>query len=303
MKKIYDKLETAGIFGLLIAIKNYVLPHRLREYSRFKDLFQSKIGLEIGGPSKRMFGREGHIPIYPIASRIDNCNFSRNTIWEGKVDEGDNFIFNKRVAPGRQYICEASNLGFVKDSSYDFILSSHCVEHLANPLKAVTEWVRVLKEGGLLVLVIPHKDGTFDHRRLVTSLEHLISDLVNDTDEGDLFHMEEILRSHDLERDPGAGDFKSFQARSNRNFENRGLHHHVFDTSLVIEMVDFMRLQILTVEPFCPFHIAVIARKVIPNQMVCNRKFKSDDAKHNFFSPFPSDRMAHHRVGPISLPS
>jgi SAM-dependent methyltransferase len=293
MKKIYEKLKTAGVKGLVYAGKNYFAPYRLRDYSKFKSSFQSKVGLEIGGPSKRMFGRQGHIPIYPIAKRIDNCNFCRNTVWEGDIDEGDSFVFNKGAAPGTQYICEASNLGSVKDYSYDFILSSHCVEHLANPLKAITEWVRVLKQDGLLVLIIPHKDGTFDHRRLVTSLEHLVSDLVSDTDEGDLTHLAEILRFHDLERDPGAGDFKSFQERSNSNLENRCLHHHVFDTSLVVDVVDFVRLQILTVEPFCPFHVAIVARKMIPNQMVCNKKYQGADARHCWSSPFPSDRVGH----------
>lgn len=291
MNKIYRKLKTAGIRGLLNAAYNYFVPYRIKSYPKFKSFFQSRVGLEIGGPSQRMFGRQGHIPIYPIATRIDNCNFGSNTIWEGKVVEGDNFHFNKGRTPGTQYIGEANNLGFIKDSSYDFILSSHCIEHLANPLKAIAEWIRVLKEDGLLVLIIPHKDGTFDHRRLVTSLEHIIQDFDNKTDEGDLTHLEEILELHDLKKDQGAGDFKSFQERSARNLENRSLHHHVFDTRLVVEVVDYMKLQILMVEPFCPFHIAVIARKMLHNQKVCNTKYKGGGAHHCWFSPFLSDRI------------
>ena len=32
--------------------------------------------------------------------------------------------------------------------------------------------------GGALLLVVPHREGTFDHRRPVTELEHLVADFV-----------------------------------------------------------------------------------------------------------------------------
>lgn len=85
-------------------------------------------------------------------------------------------MFNKGSPPGHQYFGEANCLGFIDDSSYEFVLASHCIEYLANPMQGLAEWIRVLKHDGLLVLVIPHKDGTFDHRRPVTSLEHLVHD-------------------------------------------------------------------------------------------------------------------------------
>ena len=72
------------------------------------------------------------------------------------------------------------------------------------------------------------------------------------------------------------------------------LHHHVFDTRLVVEVVDYMKLQILMVEPFCPFHIAVIARKILPNQKICNTKYRASDAQPCWVSPFPSDRIVPH---------
>jgi SAM-dependent methyltransferase len=288
---LYRKLRSDGIGGLLRAVYYRVLPKRLEYFPNCRSLFQSGVGLEIGGPSG-MFGRRGSIPVYPIATRIDNCTFCSHTIWEGTISEGSNFIFNNGRPPGRQYICEASNLKVIENSSYDFILSSHCIEHLANPLQGLAEWIRVLKHGGLLILVVPHKDGTFDHRRPVTSLEHLILDLDNHTDEGDMTHLEEILRLHDLAKDPGAGDFQSFQERSKRNRENRCLHHHVFDTRLAIEMANHMGLEILTVELFRPYHIAVIARKTSQGQIVSNEKYRGGAAALCSSSPFPSDRIA-----------
>lgn len=293
MKKTYVALKTMGVGGLLRAVYQRVLPNRLRYYPHCKSFFESQVGLEIGGPSA-IFGPRGYIPVYSVAARIDSCNFGTNTVWEGKVSEGGTFVFDPHKAPGRQYVAEASSLQCIQDSQYDFVLSSHCIEHLANPLQGLAEWIRVLKQDGLLVLVVPHKDGTFDHRRPVTSMKHLIQDFDAQTTERDLTHLEEILKLHDLTRDPEAGNFQAFAERSKRNFENRCLHHHVFDARLAVEVVHHMRLKILGVELFRPYHIVVIARKTRPDQAANNERFRGIDQAPCWTSPFPSDQMSYH---------
>lgn len=296
LKKLYAKFRTEGIDGVLNAVSRRVLrqpPQQLEYFANCKSFFLNRIGLEIGGPSD-VFQQLGLIPIYPIAARIDNCNFCAQTIWEGIIEEGRTFDFAKGKAPGNQYIAEASDLRCIGDSSYDFVLSSHCIEHLANPLQGLAEWTRVLRQGGLLVLLIPHKDGTFDHRRPTTTLEHLIQDFERSTKECDMTHLEEILRFHDLSRDPAAGSFDSFRARSARNVDNRSLHHHVFDTRLAVQVVDYVGLEILAVEPLRPFHIIVIAKKADTNLSVDNKRFLGMDPMSSSRSPFSSDRLKHH---------
>jgi SAM-dependent methyltransferase len=192
---------------------------------------------------------------------------------------------------GKQYIAEATNLGVIPHSVYDLVISSHTLEHIANPVKALNEWIRVLKTNGLLVLVLPHRDGTFDHRRPVTRIEHLMEDLNNDTGEEDLTHLEEILALHDLARDPRAGDFSAFASRSKRNLENRCLHHHVFDTRLAVEIVHCVGLQIFAVEVVRPYHIFVIARKQQAGEKVDNERFRGIGCVPVWTSPFPSDRL------------
>lgn len=295
IKKAYAKLRSKGVRGLLHAAYSRPTPQRLEYYPYCKPHFESKVGLEIGGPSG-IFRQQGHIPVYPVASRVDNCNFGSQTVWEGGISEGATFIFDKKKAPGTQYITEASNLQCVDDSTYEFVLSSHCIEHLANPLKGLAEWIRVLKQDGIIVLIVPHKDGTFDHRRPVTSLEHLVQDFESQTAEDDMTHLEEILRLHDLSRDSGAGDFTSFQERSNRNVENRCLHQHVFDTRSAVEVVNYMNLKILAVELFHPYHIMIIAKKVSQNQAVNNEQFRGLEEAPCWSSPFPSDQLNHHEI-------
>jgi len=294
LTKVSATLKSEGIVGLLKGAYRRVFPQpppqRLKFYPYCKSFFEFKTGLEIGGPSG-MFRQEGLVPVYPVAARIDNVNFGSHTVWQGGVSEGQTFIFDPAKAPGYQYIAEASDLRCIEDASYDFVLASHCIEHLANPLKGLAEWARVLQQDGVLVLVVPHKDGTFDHRRPLTSLQHLIQDFDSQMDEGDMTHLEEILKLHDLSKDPGAGDFQFFQERSKRNIENRCLHHHVFDTRLAVEVVDYTGLQILAVEVFRPYHIIIIAQKTGRDQIVNNERFIGINARRCWVSPFPSDRL------------
>ena len=108
------------------------------------------------------------LPIYSVAERVDVCNFCQTTHWEGQLLEGFNFNPEGKVI-GHQYICEGDNLVGIGDKILDFVLSCHNLEHFANPLKAVGEWVRLLRVGGILVLVLPDPERTFDHRRPVTT--------------------------------------------------------------------------------------------------------------------------------------
>jgi len=295
IKKIHLKLKAHGISGLLGAVYRRVIPYRLACYQHYKPFFQGKIGLEIGGPSS-IFKRRGFLPVYTVAARIDNCNFNHQTIWEGAIKEGATFHYDKQRAPGNQYIAEATNLGHIASASYDFVLLSHTLEHVANPLQALAELTRALKEKGLLVLVVPHRDGTFDHRRPVTSLAHFIQDFEQQITEGDLTHLYEILRLHDLSKSPEAGDFEAFKQRSKRNLENRCLHHHVFDTHLAVEVIHHMGLQILAVEVFHPYHILIVAQKPMRGQEVQNDGFRGIHTAPNWLSPFPSDRLPQHQM-------
>lgn len=52
----------------------------------------------------------------------------------------------------------AEDLSIFGSRSMDFVYSSHLLEHLTNPEKALKEWWRTLKVGGYLVLYLPHED-------------------------------------------------------------------------------------------------------------------------------------------------
>lgn len=280
LTRAWRKFRSHGLAELAYAVIRHAFPRRAACFAPLAAEFSGAIGLELGGPSA-IFSRRGLLPVYGQARRIDNCNFGRETLWEGLIQEGTTFQFRAEGERGRQFVADATNLDFIQDSSYNFVLSSHTLEHIANPLKALNEWVRVLATGGLLMLVLPNRQGTFDHRRPITTFKHLLDDFEQDMREDDLTHLDEVLALHDLTMDPEAGDIASFAARSRRNFENRSLHHHVFDESLAVEVVDYFGLDVLAVDVFRPYNILVVARKHDPLSKIGNERSMLDSAgKH-----------------------
>ena len=254
-------IRRRGFLAALKMVINHLVGERsIQGFDKIKAYFHGKNCLEIGGPSF-IFQPKSILPIYREAKSIDNCNFSNKTFWEGKISEGFTFNYTRNKL-GRQFIGEATDLKGIKNGSYDCVISSHVLEHVANPLRALFEWKRVLKNGGVLLLVLPHKQGTFDHNRPVTKLSHLIQDYENEVDEHDLSHLTEILKLHNLSMDLEAGAFKNFVTRSRDNFSNRCLHHHVFTTESVIYIIDYVSLKTLLVTAHPPHHIIILCQKI-----------------------------------------
>jgi SAM-dependent methyltransferase len=138
-----------------------------------------------------------------------NCVFSVETVWEGNRAEGRTYKYHARRSEGFNFVREATDLQGISDDQYDFILSSHNLEHIANPIKALTEWIRVVKPKGAIIILLPDYRRTFDHRRRLTPIEHMLEDYEVGRDERDLTHLDEILERHDLSRDPAAGSRKT----------------------------------------------------------------------------------------------
>lgn len=198
-----------------------------------------KKGIEIGGHSQHT----GSI-IYKNADLIDNCIFSKNTIWGNHSDEY-NFYPGKK---GKVIVNDAVNIYDVKNAVYDFCFSSHSLQNIANPLKAIAEWLRILKTGGYCVIVVPEKSMCFDHKRQLSKFDTLLKQYINNVSEHDLSTLAEILSNHDLQMDPAAGNFEQFTKRSLDNFNNRCLHHYVYSQELLQEICTYFRCEFVYTE-------------------------------------------------------
>lgn len=79
---------------------------------------------------------------------------------------------------GGEYWPDTRGLGEIlpfRNESFDFIISLHSIEHMKNPISTITEWLRVLKHNGKMIIVTPDRKfgpaGDRDHAHEYTSEE------------------------------------------------------------------------------------------------------------------------------------
>lgn len=53
---------------------------------------------------------------------------------------------------------DAQLMAGVQDNTFDFVHSSHCLEHLYDPYEAFENWIRICKPGGHIITTIPDED-------------------------------------------------------------------------------------------------------------------------------------------------
>lgn len=82
------------------------------------------------------------------------------------IGAGDDCLWNYRDAFPNMTSCkgwdledgDAQFMKGVPDNHYDFVHSSHCLEHLWDPNESLKNWIRILKPGGHLVILVPDED-------------------------------------------------------------------------------------------------------------------------------------------------
>jgi SAM-dependent methyltransferase len=110
---------------------------------------------------------------------------------------------------------DANNITkYRQKESYDFVYSSHCLEHVYDPFKSLQEWGQLVKPGGYMVVVIPEEDlyeqGHFpsrynsDHKWTFTiykptSKPHTVNvvDLLKQLDGFEIIRIEKVDTNYD----------------------------------------------------------------------------------------------------------
>jgi SAM-dependent methyltransferase len=242
--------------------------------------------LEIGGPSA-LFRGDGLLPVYPELERLDGVQVGEaHALWHGDLAEGA-YETGEPGLTGRLWLRDGSKLEHLPDGGYDALLSSHVLEHIANPLGALREWIRVLRPGGTFLIVLPHKEGCADHRRPTTTLEHMIEDERDGTGEDDLTHADEVIELHDIARDPPARDPETLRARVMDNPRVRAMHHHVFTLPSALRLLDHAGLEIVRAEARWPHDVYVVARRSADGGRATLSDVLAPAARR---SPFRADR-------------
>lgn len=73
-------------------------------------------------------------------------------------------------------VADGETLAGVPDGSEDFVVANHFLEHCQDPIRAVLNFLRVVRPGGVVYMAVPDKRFTFDKERPVTPLGHLLDD-------------------------------------------------------------------------------------------------------------------------------
>lgn len=147
-------------------------------------------------------------------------------------------------------IADASSIP-LPDASQDYVFSSHVLEHLPDTIRTLHEWRRLLKPNGVLFLLLPHGDRTFDRHREKTTLEHHLRDFETLGDIPDHSHDEEARtgwsKLEDLQqmqanhREAFGADMWDFDHR----LAHGAMHYHVWTQHEFVRILQHLGLRVV----------------------------------------------------------
>jgi SAM-dependent methyltransferase len=139
--------------------------------------------------------------------------------------------------PETDVVDDAEHLAKFADRSVDFVIASHVLEHAEDPIEALGNFLRVIRPGGTLMLVLPDPRRTFDAPRPRTTVEHLFSDHRHGPQVSRREHYEEWARFNEELPDvlvPGrVAEFEREDARH---------HFHVWELADFLELLRALKL-------------------------------------------------------------
>jgi len=190
----------------------------------FKKYFIKHNVLEIGGPSKWLES------FYSLTGKITYLNHRASMEAHHHTQIGNNIRFGDATNP--------NDLNAFKNIKFDLLILSHTFEHIANPIKALFLWKKLLSNNGVIINIVPDKNHCWDKERPYTDMNHLIKDYEKNITENDMTHVDEascmIVSRPNYYNDVGEDN------------ENRVIHHHVYSKETltqVHEMVGFKTLE------------------------------------------------------------
>lgn len=131
-------------------------PLRFQESALAHKYLDSLKGIEIGGSAHNPFG-------------LDAINLDYTSDMNAPFKELERQLCGDALRVDLVATAEALPL---KDKSVDFVLSSHVIEHLADPIGALQEWQRVARK--YVFIIFPHPDRTPETLTELTTVAELI---------------------------------------------------------------------------------------------------------------------------------
>jgi predicted SAM-dependent methyltransferase len=135
-------------------------------------------------------------------------------------------------------IDDGERLSTQPDSSADFIIANHFIEHTEDPLATLASHLRVVRPGGVLYMAVPDRRRTFDEHRPPTSLEHIVQDHVEGPARSRREHQEEWAR---LVEGVAPGEVPARVKALER--EDYSIHFHVWAPSEFTDLLGYARAE------------------------------------------------------------
>jgi ubiquinone/menaquinone biosynthesis C-methylase UbiE len=135
-------------------------------------------GIEIGGSLHNPFN-------FPFKQNVDYTDSTDTLFKQEEIKRTGGTLPVDIVA-------FADDLPFTNET-LSYLIASHVFEHQPNPIRALAEWYRVLRPGGVLYLVIPFRHAAPEDRsQPLTTLGHIINDFFD----GESVDTHETLPGH-----------------------------------------------------------------------------------------------------------
>ena len=156
--------------------------------------------------------------------------------------------------------------------SQDFIVANHFLEHCENPIGTIETHLGKLKPGGVLFYAVPDKRFTFDFRRPVTPLEHMVADYESGPERSRSDHYEEWCRLVINEESTGSAEqvaseeWVSLRARQLED-ASYSIHFHVWTQAEFLRLILACREQLDDA-----FDIEATARQAIEYIVVLRKR-------------------------------
>lgn len=122
-------------------------PTFFRESEIIHQFLDGLKGIEIGAAAHNDFGLEGCINVGLKETDSEDFEF-----FKGAQAQMCGYFAEIDIEG------EATNLP-LEDESQDYVLTSHVIEHIENPIRAFKEWNRVVRKGGYIAIIFPKRDS------------------------------------------------------------------------------------------------------------------------------------------------
>jgi len=206
-------------------------------------IVKDKKVLEVGGPSILLNSLYQHVKSLDLLNHKESIEYFSM----GNIPNNLNNIFYGDIVNDKTFI--ENNL-FEK---FDLIVTSHVLEHIANPILALKNLKKCLVPNGIVLTIVPNKNECWDRVRDYTSWNHIIEDYNNNVSESDMTHIHESSCMNRPNYYEDIGDHNN----------PRIIHHHTFNVKTLSKTHEYVELKTIKcyIDIDEPLHIVYIGEK------------------------------------------